>query len=64
MRENEDTKSKVTSVKVSATKIRGFYQSYTPEQIQELLDLVIETGISARKAGMMVVIVEKQLSIM
>lgn len=58
-KENEDTKSKVSSVKVSATKIRGFYRSYTPEQIQELLDLVIETGISARKAGMMVVIVER-----
>ncbi|GAA5815200.1 hypothetical protein MFLAVUS_008706 [Mucor flavus] len=59
MRENEDTKSKVSSVKVSATKTRGFYRSYTSEQIQELLDLVIETGISARKAGMMVSIVER-----
>lgn len=65
-KENEDFKLKlVSSVKVSATKTREFYRSYTPEQIQELLDLVIETGISARKAGMMAGIVERtaQLSL-
>jgi hypothetical protein len=58
-KKNEDIRSKVSSVKVSATKTRGFYRSYTPAQIQELLDLVIETGISARKARMMVGIVER-----
>ncbi|KAI9265642.1 hypothetical protein BY458DRAFT_221928 [Sporodiniella umbellata] len=41
------------------SKVRGFYRSYNPEQIQKLLDLVIEGGLSARKAGMMVGIVER-----
>ncbi|KAI9482743.1 MAG: hypothetical protein EXX96DRAFT_555462 [Benjaminiella poitrasii] len=44
------------SVKVSNSKVR---KSYNSEQIQELLDLVIEAGFSARKAGMMVGIVER-----
>ncbi|KAI9365687.1 hypothetical protein BD770DRAFT_377069 [Pilaira anomala] len=36
---------------------RGTYRSYSPLQIQELLDLVIEQGMSARKAGISVGIV-------
>ncbi|CEG80782.1 hypothetical protein RMATCC62417_15068 [Rhizopus microsporus] len=40
-------------------KVRGPYRSYTPEQIQELLDLVIEQDLSACKAGLIVDIVER-----
>ncbi|KAG0745035.1 hypothetical protein G6F57_008549 [Rhizopus arrhizus] len=39
--------------------VRGSYRSHNLEQIQELLDLVVEGGLSARKAGMMVGIVER-----
>ncbi|CAO3702667.1 unnamed protein product [Rhizopus stolonifer] len=56
--EKEDDGSKVGPIKVAKSKTLGFYRSYAPEQVQELLDLVIEAGISARKAGMMVGIVE------
>ncbi|CEP09353.1 hypothetical protein [Parasitella parasitica] len=55
----EKKDSKLSPVKVSNSKVRGSYRSYNPEQIQELLDLVIEGGLSARKAGMMVGIVER-----
>lgn len=46
-KENKDTRSKLSSVKVSAATIWGSYRSYTPEHIQELLDLIIETGLFA-----------------
>ncbi|KAI8350885.1 hypothetical protein EDC96DRAFT_519013 [Choanephora cucurbitarum] len=39
---------------VRTNKVRGNYRSYTPHQIQELLDLVIEQGMSARQAGLYV----------
>ncbi|CEI92303.1 hypothetical protein RMCBS344292_06568 [Rhizopus microsporus] len=58
-KEKKDSSSKLSPVKVSNSKVRGSYRSYNPEQIQELLDLVIEGGLSARKAGMMVGIVER-----
>ncbi|KAI8885049.1 hypothetical protein K501DRAFT_284506 [Backusella circina FSU 941] len=45
--------TKVTTAKA----IRGPYRSYTPLQVQELLDLVIEEGISARQAGLTIGIV-------
>ncbi|KAI8370160.1 hypothetical protein EDC96DRAFT_588327 [Choanephora cucurbitarum] len=45
--------------KKSEAKVRGSYRSYAPEQIQELLDLVIEQGLSARKTGFIVGIVER-----
>ncbi|OBZ80913.1 hypothetical protein A0J61_11038 [Choanephora cucurbitarum] len=38
-------------------KARGKYCSYTPQQIQELLDLVIKQGMSARQASLSVGIV-------
>ncbi|KAI9326006.1 hypothetical protein BD770DRAFT_302678, partial [Pilaira anomala] len=41
----------------AASGTRGPYRSYTPTQIQELLDLVIEQGMSARQAGFTVGIV-------
>lgn len=47
-----------SKVKTTATKtVRGAYRSYSAAQIQELLDLVIERGISARQAGLAVGIV-------
>lgn len=57
--EKEDDGSKVVSTKVAKSKTRVSYRSYTPEQVHELLDLVIEAGLSARKAGMMIGIVER-----
>jgi hypothetical protein len=51
--------SVVKPKKKTQAKVRGPYRSYTPEQIQELLDLVIEQGLSARKAGFIVGIVER-----
>ncbi|KAG1417628.1 hypothetical protein G6F58_005424 [Rhizopus delemar] len=45
--------------KVISKKTRGVYRTYSPEQVQELLDLVIEEGLSARKAGAIVGIVER-----
>ncbi|RCH90494.1 hypothetical protein CU098_008912 [Rhizopus stolonifer] len=36
---------------------RGSYRSYTPAQVQELHDLVIEQGMSARKAELVLGIV-------
>ncbi|KAG1138552.1 hypothetical protein G6F37_010405 [Rhizopus arrhizus] len=45
--------------KVISKKTRGAYRTYSPEQVQELLDLVIEEGLSARKAGAIVGIVER-----
>lgn len=38
-------------------KTRGNYRSYTPAQIQELLDLVIGQGMSPSQAGLTVGIV-------
>ncbi|CEJ00962.1 hypothetical protein RMCBS344292_18454 [Rhizopus microsporus] len=45
--------------KKAPAKVRGAYRSYSPEQVQELLDPVIEQGLSARKAGAIVGIVER-----
>lgn len=45
--------------KKAPAKVRGAYRSYSPEQVQELLDLVIEQGLSARKAGAIVGVVER-----
>ncbi|KAG1155395.1 hypothetical protein G6F36_014396 [Rhizopus arrhizus] len=45
--------------KIVSKKTRGAYRTYSPEQVQELLDLVIEEGLSARKAGAIVGIVER-----
>ncbi|KAI8326552.1 hypothetical protein EDC96DRAFT_190150 [Choanephora cucurbitarum] len=38
--------------KTAVNKVRGSYRSYSPQQIQELIDLVIMTGMSARQAGL------------
>ncbi|KAI9473379.1 hypothetical protein BDB00DRAFT_738318, partial [Zychaea mexicana] len=43
--------------KTVARQIRGNYRSYTPQQIQALLDLAIFSGLSARKAGILTGIV-------
>lgn len=40
-------------------KIRGPYRSYTPEQVQELLHLVIEQRLSAKRAGFIFGVVER-----
>ncbi|CAO3699787.1 unnamed protein product [Rhizopus stolonifer] len=53
-----NSEQKSISSKV-ASRTRGPYRSYTPTQIQELLDLVIEQEISARQAGFTVGIVVK-----
>ncbi|KAG1451671.1 hypothetical protein G6F46_008315 [Rhizopus delemar] len=45
--------------KKTQTKVRGPYRSYNPEQMQELLDLVIKHGLSARKAEFIVGIFER-----
>ncbi|PHZ17389.1 uncharacterized protein RHIMIDRAFT_243465 [Rhizopus microsporus ATCC 52813] len=58
-KEKKDSSSNLSPVKVSNARVRGSYRSYNSEQIQELLDLVIEGGLSARKAGMIVGIVER-----
>jgi hypothetical protein len=50
-----------SKVKTAATRtVRGPYRSYSAAQTQELLDLVIEQGISARQAGLAVGIVVMQ----
>ncbi|KAI8378880.1 hypothetical protein EDC96DRAFT_592445, partial [Choanephora cucurbitarum] len=52
---NEKTVEFVKTEKASSnSKVRGNYRSYAPQQIQELLDLVIEQGMSARQAGLSV----------
>lgn len=43
--------------KTVARQVRGNYRSYTPQQIQALLDLAIFSGLSARKAGILTGIV-------
>ncbi|KAG2208189.1 hypothetical protein INT45_001260, partial [Circinella minor] len=48
---------KTTAKSTAAKSTRGTYRSYTLLQVQELLDLVIEEGISARQAGLAVGIV-------
>ena len=58
-KEKKDSSSKLSSVKVSNSKVQGSYRSYNSEQIQELLNHVIEGGLSARKTGMMIGIVER-----
>ncbi|KAI9483352.1 MAG: hypothetical protein EXX96DRAFT_139743 [Benjaminiella poitrasii] len=58
-KEKKGSNSKLSPVKVSNSKVQGSYRSHNSEQIQEIHDLVIEGGLSARKAGMMVGIVEK-----
>ncbi|KAG1222336.1 hypothetical protein G6F35_005370 [Rhizopus arrhizus] len=45
--------------KVISKKTRGAYRNYPPEQVQELLDLVIREGLSERKAGAIVGIIER-----
>ncbi|KAG1060993.1 hypothetical protein G6F41_012506 [Rhizopus arrhizus] len=45
--------------KVISKKTRGACRTYSPEQVQEVPDLVIEEGLSARKAGAIVGIVER-----
>jgi transposase len=57
--ENEQAsqnKEKGKKTKQTATKRRN-YRSYTPIQIQEMLDLVMWEGMSARKAGLITGIV-------
>ncbi|KAG1098393.1 hypothetical protein G6F42_017998 [Rhizopus arrhizus] len=43
--------------KTVARQFRGNYRSYTPQQIQALLDLAVFSGLSARKAGILAGIV-------
>jgi hypothetical protein len=50
-------KKEPNSTTKAKANFRGPCRSYTPIQIQELLDLVIEQGMSARKAGLTVGIV-------
>ncbi|KAI9270256.1 hypothetical protein EDC94DRAFT_343139 [Helicostylum pulchrum] len=45
--------------KKAPAKVREAYRSYSPEQVQELLDIVIEQGLSAKKAGEIIGIVER-----
>ena len=45
--------------KKTHTKVRVPYRSYSSEQVQEILDLVIKHGLSARKAGFIIGIVER-----
>lgn len=52
-----ESKLKTTSKATIERKTRGPYRSYTPLQIQELLDLVIKQGMSAIQAGLAVGIV-------
>lgn len=52
-----ESETKGTTKKTAAKTTRGTYRSYTPLQVQELLDLVIEEGKSARQAGLTVGIV-------
>lgn len=54
-------KSKISrlSQKKRQAKVRGLYRSYPPKQIQGLLDLVIEQGLSTCKAGLIVGTVER-----
>ncbi|KAI7857340.1 hypothetical protein BDC45DRAFT_578762 [Circinella umbellata] len=51
------SKIKSTAESTAAKSTRGTYRSYTLLQVQELLDLVIEEGVSARQAGLAVGIV-------
>ncbi|KAF7731410.1 hypothetical protein EC973_000218 [Apophysomyces ossiformis] len=46
----------------STLKVRGPYRSYTPAQVQELLDLVIEQGMPARQAGLTIGIVAENVA--
>ncbi|CEP14887.1 hypothetical protein [Parasitella parasitica] len=45
--------------KTAARQVRENYRSYTPQQIQALLDLAIFSGLSARKAGILTGIVAR-----
>jgi hypothetical protein len=46
---NEKCVEPVKEKTIMVGKVRGSYYSYTPQQTQELLDLVIEQGMSARQ---------------
>jgi transposase len=52
-----ESKLRTASKTTTAKKTRGPYRSYSALQVQELLDLVIEQGMSARQAGLTVGIV-------
>lgn len=45
-------KKKVGKEKSDSAKVRGQYRTYSPQQVQELLDLVTVLGMSARQAGL------------
>ncbi|RCH84873.1 hypothetical protein CU097_007123 [Rhizopus azygosporus] len=50
--------------KASPKKARGAYRSYSSEQVQELLDLVIEKDPSAKKQKQSLELLSEQLKIM
>ena len=50
--------------KAISKKTRGAYRIYSPEQVQELLDLVIEEGLYAKKQVQLLELLSGQFKIM
>ncbi|KAG1041488.1 hypothetical protein G6F43_012090 [Rhizopus delemar] len=57
--EEAEMRQQSKTEQLKQAKVRGPYRSYPPKQIQGLLDLVIEQGLSTCKAGLIVGTVER-----